>query len=103
MITNRIPFEDDTLEAAIVWNVIHGKLPSIHEDAQLAQIIALCSVMRDCWKFKPEDRPHAADCCKEVKWMASLQLISSEDVSDPPPGLAAVHPAVRWRMDEWYH
>ncbi|KIO26359.1 hypothetical protein M407DRAFT_24325 [Tulasnella calospora MUT 4182] len=78
MMTDRIPFDDIQRDPAIVLNVIEAKLPPIHEDAQLAQVFALCSMMRDCWKFEPENRPQVSQCCKEVEWMPSV----------PPLGVA---------------
>ncbi|KAG9022591.1 hypothetical protein FS837_006282, partial [Tulasnella sp. UAMH 9824] len=58
MMTDRVPFEDLIRDSAVMLKVIQGKVPMIHEDGEVAQIISLCSLMTDCWKYKPEDRPH---------------------------------------------
>lgn len=96
MMTDRVPFEEVTLEAAIVLNVIQGQLPLIHENEQLAQVIRLCSLMSDCWKFEPDDRPQAAQCCSEVKWMVSATPMLSSEAPDTLR-LAALGPASGWR------
>ncbi|KAG9021354.1 hypothetical protein FS837_007327 [Tulasnella sp. UAMH 9824] len=58
MMTDKVPFEDLKRDCAIMLKVIEGKVPMIHEDEEAAQVIRLCSLMTDCWKYKPEDRPH---------------------------------------------
>ncbi|KIO28401.1 hypothetical protein M407DRAFT_44005, partial [Tulasnella calospora MUT 4182] len=57
IMTNQVPFPELNSEGIIVLTVIQGKVPSTHEDAQLSQITRLCSLMMDCWKFDPKDRP----------------------------------------------
>ncbi|KIO21344.1 hypothetical protein M407DRAFT_29061, partial [Tulasnella calospora MUT 4182] len=71
IMTNEFPFPKLNLERAIALTVIRGKVPSTHDDAQLSQITALCSLMTDCWKFDPIDRPGVAQCQNEVAWMPS--------------------------------
>lgn len=75
MMTDRVPFDDVQRDPVIVWNVLRGKLPLIHEDAQLAQVMALCSLMTDCWKFEPGNRPHIDQCYNKVKLMVSFARI----------------------------
>ncbi|KIO15795.1 hypothetical protein M407DRAFT_47851, partial [Tulasnella calospora MUT 4182] len=58
MMTDRVPFEDLKLEHVIVLKVMQGELPLIHEDADVGQVSRLCSLMTDCWRYKPEERPH---------------------------------------------
>ncbi|KIO21327.1 hypothetical protein M407DRAFT_29045 [Tulasnella calospora MUT 4182] len=70
IMTNQVPFPELNSEGGIVWTVIQGKVPSVHE-AQLSQIIRLCSLMMDCWKFDPKDRPSIGHCRNEVAWMPS--------------------------------
>ncbi|KIO23594.1 hypothetical protein M407DRAFT_77889 [Tulasnella calospora MUT 4182] len=72
MMTDKVPFGELKRDCAIILKVVQGTVPSIHEEAQLAQVIRLCSLMRDCWKFKPENRPDATHCCREIKWIVSL-------------------------------
>ncbi|KIO16728.1 hypothetical protein M407DRAFT_85681, partial [Tulasnella calospora MUT 4182] len=71
IMTNKVPFPELNSEGVIVLTVIQGKVPSAHEDAQLSQITRLCSLMTDCWKFDPKDRPSVPQCRNEVAWMVS--------------------------------
>ncbi|KAG9042363.1 hypothetical protein FS837_010958 [Tulasnella sp. UAMH 9824] len=72
MMTNRVPFEDLKRDAAVMLKVIRGEVPLVREDTQVAQFIRLCSLMTDCWKYNPEDRPGVSQCCNEVRWMPSV-------------------------------
>ncbi|KIO22323.1 hypothetical protein M407DRAFT_28121 [Tulasnella calospora MUT 4182] len=71
VMTNNVPFPQLNSEGAIALTVIRGKVPSPREDAQLAHIAALCSLMTDCWTFDPRARPKIGWCCAELKWMPS--------------------------------
>ncbi|KIO21347.1 hypothetical protein M407DRAFT_80511 [Tulasnella calospora MUT 4182] len=71
IMTNQVPFPELNSEGLIVLTVIQGKVPSTQEDAQLSQITGLCSLMTDCWKFDPNDRPSVGQCRNEVAWMVS--------------------------------
>lgn len=75
--TDRAPFEVLKRDSAVMLKVIQGELPLLHEDAEVAQVTALCSLMTDCWKYKPENRPHVNQCCKEVGWMVSPTIFLS--------------------------
>ncbi|KIO26362.1 hypothetical protein M407DRAFT_24328 [Tulasnella calospora MUT 4182] len=77
MMTDRVPFEDVNFDPVIVGRVVQGQVPLIHEDAQLAQIIRLCSLMKDCWNIEPDKRPHVFQCCKEVERMPSVPPLGS--------------------------
>ncbi|KAG8960111.1 hypothetical protein FRC00_000862, partial [Tulasnella sp. 408] len=84
IMTNRIPFEDLKRDCAVMLKVIQGKVPLVREDTEVAQVVRLCSLMTDCWKYKPEDRPHVNQCFNEVQWMGpSLKGIPSQP-SVPP-------------------
>ncbi|KAG9040733.1 hypothetical protein FS837_000241 [Tulasnella sp. UAMH 9824] len=72
MMTNRIPFEELKRDTAVTLKVMLGQVPLVREDTEVAQVIRLCSLMTDCWKYKPEDRPHVDQCCSEVRWMPSI-------------------------------
>ncbi|KAG8910290.1 hypothetical protein FRC00_008480, partial [Tulasnella sp. 408] len=72
MMTDRIPFEDLKRDCAVILKVIQGEVPLVREDTEVAQVIRLCSLMTDCWKYKPEDRPNVNQCCNEVQWMPSV-------------------------------
>lgn len=89
--TNRVPFEDLKADVAIMLKVVQGTVPVIQEDAQLSPVKRLCSLMMDCWKFKPEDRPSAAQCCKEVDWMVRAIHIFSREILNTYPFLAVNH------------
>lgn len=79
--TGKVPFDDAKEQVAIVMRVIEGNLPLLREQAELAQIIALCSLVADCWKFSPEDRPNASKCLDEISWMVSLSSSHHTGVS----------------------
>lgn len=72
MMTDRVPFEELKRDCAVALKVIQGIVPSTHEDEQLAQVKRLCDLMRDCWKIKPENRLHASQCCRQIKWIPSV-------------------------------
>ncbi|KIO22321.1 hypothetical protein M407DRAFT_28119 [Tulasnella calospora MUT 4182] len=71
VMTNNVPFPELNSEGVITLTVIHGEVPSPREDTQLAQIVALCSLMTDCWAFDPKARPNIVQCSDELKWMPS--------------------------------
>ncbi|KAG9020656.1 hypothetical protein FS837_007990, partial [Tulasnella sp. UAMH 9824] len=71
VMTNQLPFPELYSPDIIATMVIEGNVPSAREDAQLSQIVALCSLMKDCWAFNPKDRPTISKCYKEIKWMPS--------------------------------
>ncbi|KAG9042257.1 hypothetical protein FS837_011095, partial [Tulasnella sp. UAMH 9824] len=72
MMTNKIPFEDLKRDGAVILKVIQGEVPLVRENTDAAQLISLCSLMTDCWKYDPEDRPDVNKCCNEVRWMPSV-------------------------------
>ncbi|KIO21329.1 hypothetical protein M407DRAFT_29047 [Tulasnella calospora MUT 4182] len=80
IMTNEFPFPELNSQTGIVVAVVHGKLPSTRDDAQLSQITRLCSLMTDCWKFDPENRPDVAECRNEVAWMVNCMLMSLRNV-----------------------
>ncbi|KAG8950723.1 hypothetical protein FRC04_007142 [Tulasnella sp. 424] len=72
VMTDKVPFHEVNSAGVITLMVIQGEVPETREDAQLAQIITLCSLMKDCWAFNPRARPNIARCCTELKWIPSL-------------------------------
>lgn len=68
--TSSIPFEG-VKDTKVVIRVIQGDLPSITVDARMSLIQALCSLMIRCWSIDSFKRPTAAECRKEIEWMAS--------------------------------
>lgn len=71
--TGKFPFPELSSESAITLTVIQGSVPSTREDAQLSQITSLCSLMTDCWKFDPRDRPSILQCGNAVAWMVGAR------------------------------
>ncbi|KIO17619.1 hypothetical protein M407DRAFT_32694, partial [Tulasnella calospora MUT 4182] len=71
VMTNKVPFPELNSEGVITLTVIQGEVPSPREDTQMAQIVALCSLMTDCWAFDPKARPNIVHCFDELKWMPS--------------------------------
>ncbi|KIO22319.1 hypothetical protein M407DRAFT_79319, partial [Tulasnella calospora MUT 4182] len=74
VMTNKVPFPELNSEGVITLTVIQGEVPSPREDTQLAQIVALCSLMTDCWAFDPKARPNVVQCFDELKWVVSSVL-----------------------------
>ncbi|KIO22124.1 hypothetical protein M407DRAFT_28334 [Tulasnella calospora MUT 4182] len=71
VMTNKLPFFHLESVSDITLRVIRGRVPSPYEDAQLASIGALCSLMKDCWALDPKVRPDISRCCTVLKWMPS--------------------------------
>lgn len=72
IMTDKLPFPDVYSEGPLTLRVLQGKVPLAHEETQLAQVVRLCSLMSDCWKFDPNRRPKAAQCHREMAWLVSL-------------------------------
>ncbi|KAG8917105.1 hypothetical protein FRC01_002663, partial [Tulasnella sp. 417] len=81
MMIYRVPFDDLKRDYAVVLKVIQGAVPSVREEAHLGQIMALCSLMMDCWKFEAKHRPHIEQCWKEVRWMPSASPVRGRPLS----------------------
>ncbi|KIO28900.1 hypothetical protein M407DRAFT_21977 [Tulasnella calospora MUT 4182] len=67
--TNAIPFEDVSTDIRVVERVIQGDLPSITDDVRVSSIMALCSLMAQCWNILPRERPTAQECQSSIEWM----------------------------------
>ncbi|KAG8993864.1 hypothetical protein FRB90_000580 [Tulasnella sp. 427] len=66
VMTGKMPFEGIDNECTVTLRVVQGKVPGIKDDDQLGQVIALCNLMTECWKFEPAARPTAAQCSSNV-------------------------------------
>ncbi|KAG8931933.1 hypothetical protein FRC01_000562 [Tulasnella sp. 417] len=69
VMTESLPFEDVASEVDVVERVVEGKMPSLADNAHLAVIHELCSLMSLCWKVQPIDRPTADSCRKSIEEM----------------------------------
>ncbi|KIO22134.1 hypothetical protein M407DRAFT_28342 [Tulasnella calospora MUT 4182] len=78
IMTDTVPFSELSSAGVITLTVMQGAVPSPREDGQLGQIVALCSLMTDCWAFNPRARPSIARCCDELRWMPSVPPSSSK-------------------------
>lgn len=78
IMTDKLPFPDVYSEGPLTLRVLQGKVPLAHEETQLAQVVRLCSLMSDCWKFDPNRRPKAAQCHREMAWLPSTVPIGSK-------------------------
>ncbi|KAG9041776.1 hypothetical protein FS837_011761 [Tulasnella sp. UAMH 9824] len=85
VITDNYPFPDARAPGRIVLDIVRGNLPMIHQHTLLAQIVPLCSLITDCWRLNPIQRPAAADVLKALKWIPST----------PPSPRTAHSPEVR--------
>ncbi|KIO18521.1 hypothetical protein M407DRAFT_31819, partial [Tulasnella calospora MUT 4182] len=85
VMTNKVPFPELNSEGAIVLKVVEGQVPVAREDTQLSQIVRLCSLMTDCWAFKPRNRPNISQCKAEVKWMPSIPPLKGKTSDSNAP------------------
>ncbi|KAG9029691.1 hypothetical protein FS837_003483 [Tulasnella sp. UAMH 9824] len=86
--TGRVQFENLKRDCAVMFKVIQGKAPMIQEDTEVAQLVSLCSLMTDCWKYKHEDRPHVDQCRNELQWMPSVPPLGGTSSGGKEPSLA---------------
>ncbi|KAG8915096.1 hypothetical protein FRC00_008014 [Tulasnella sp. 408] len=86
--TNKVPFPELKSEGVITLTVIQGEVPSPREDAQLAQLVALCSLMTDCWAVDPKARPTIDRCWDELQWMPSTLPVCREHSSSRVPSVS---------------
>ncbi|KIO19031.1 hypothetical protein M407DRAFT_31315, partial [Tulasnella calospora MUT 4182] len=73
IITDKVPFHELCNEVAVTMAVIERTNPSdIGNNAQMLQIVSLCSLVKDCLAYEPASRPTASKCSASVKWMPSV-------------------------------
>ncbi|KAG8984224.1 hypothetical protein FRB90_005474, partial [Tulasnella sp. 427] len=72
MMTDEVPFEEFNTEHAIMWRVVQGTVPSIHDNSQVGQVVRLCNLMSRCWSLEPENRPNVFQCWNEVNRLPSI-------------------------------
>lgn len=65
--TGEIPFEGHS-DKSTIFHVVGGRLPKVHDDGQLNQVVALANLMNNCWSLNPSERPTATNCEREVFW-----------------------------------
>lgn len=75
VLTGILPFETET-DVSAVLRIIEGHLPTIHGDARIDHVVALASVMSDCWNLDPEKRPKAKVCKDEISHMVRITATS---------------------------
>ncbi|KIO23996.1 hypothetical protein M407DRAFT_26606 [Tulasnella calospora MUT 4182] len=71
LMTDKLPFPELSSPGGIIMTVVQQRVPKPREESQLGQIVALCSLMTDCWAFDPKSRPSITQCCNRLKWMPS--------------------------------
>ncbi|KIO19740.1 hypothetical protein M407DRAFT_30630 [Tulasnella calospora MUT 4182] len=79
VMTESLPFEEVNSDFDVVVRVVEGKLPSLRDDANLALIHELCSLMEMCWKVQPTERPTAESCQSAIEDMPMLAPEMQED------------------------
>ncbi|KAG8994803.1 hypothetical protein FRB90_000340 [Tulasnella sp. 427] len=67
-----VPFHDVTKETAVMWRVLQGDLPCLTDNARMALIQALSTLMMQCWSLDPDRRPKAEDCVVALSWMPMI-------------------------------
>ncbi|KAG8944627.1 Ephrin type-A receptor 8 [Tulasnella sp. 424] len=68
VMTSNFPFDGENDVSAIL-QIVEGRLPSVHGDGRLDQVVALANLMIDCWSLDPSKRPTAKTCERHVYWM----------------------------------
>ncbi|KAG8918618.1 hypothetical protein FRC01_001758 [Tulasnella sp. 417] len=68
VMTSNFPFDGEN-DLSVVLQIVEGKLPSVHGDSRLDQVVALANLMIDCWNLDPDKRPTATSCERGVYWM----------------------------------
>ncbi|KIO23961.1 hypothetical protein M407DRAFT_26578 [Tulasnella calospora MUT 4182] len=87
VMTDKVPFPEFNAAGVITLTVIQGAVPSPREDRQLGQVVALCSMMTDCWAFDPNARPRIDRCCTELQWMPSVPPSGGKASSSKVPSI----------------
>lgn len=72
VMTGKLPFSELNSEVDIALEIVQEIDRLIPEHAELGHVIALCSLMTDCWKFESGHRPEIKQCYDRVKWMPSV-------------------------------
>ncbi|KIO23197.1 hypothetical protein M407DRAFT_27345 [Tulasnella calospora MUT 4182] len=77
IMTDELPFSELKSAVDITLNIVQQIDRSIPEDTELRHVTALWSLMTDCWKFEPKDRPDINQCYSTVKWMPSIPPVGA--------------------------
>lgn len=80
--TGKLPFSEINSEARLALEIVKEIDRLIPENAELGHVIALCSLMADCWKFDPSHRPDIKQCYDRVKWMVNLGISLAQDIAN---------------------
>ncbi|KAG8939157.1 hypothetical protein FRC04_006941 [Tulasnella sp. 424] len=75
IVTGKLPFHELNNDIAITLAVIELPSPWVGRDAQMSQIVALCTLVMDCLAHDPTSRPTATKCCASVKWTVRVPHI----------------------------
>ncbi|KAG9047313.1 hypothetical protein FS837_002570 [Tulasnella sp. UAMH 9824] len=78
-VTGNFPFDEES-NVAIIRRIVTKDLPTVRNNAQLAQIKMLCSLMEDCLRLDANERPRAMRCRQELALMD--QTIPSRRIED---------------------
>ncbi|KIO23561.1 hypothetical protein M407DRAFT_26938 [Tulasnella calospora MUT 4182] len=71
IITDNYPFPETDAPRLIALMVVRGQLPPIDAHDPLSQIRSLCSIMLECWKPEPNERPSVQECQRSLQWIPS--------------------------------
>lgn len=74
IITGKLPFDELDAVGPIISRLVKGELPAHRTEAQLSQILTLCSLMSDCWIRKQVNRINASTFRKKVKFLVSAPI-----------------------------
>ncbi|KAG8899610.1 hypothetical protein FRC00_001225 [Tulasnella sp. 408] len=74
IITGKLPFNELDAAGPIICRVLRGELPALRTEAQLSQVVKLCSLMSDCWVGKPVKRIQASTFRRMVYYLVSAPM-----------------------------
>ncbi|KAG9042961.1 hypothetical protein FS837_010191 [Tulasnella sp. UAMH 9824] len=86
-VTGNFPFDEDR-KVAVILRIIRGKLPQISDNALFKQVKMLFSLMEECWRLDPTNRPSAVRCQQVVSFME--KAIPPRLESDNPAAIRSI-------------
>ncbi|KIO32419.1 hypothetical protein M407DRAFT_18727 [Tulasnella calospora MUT 4182] len=68
VMTGNFPFDGEN-DVSAAAQIVDGKLPTVHGDGRLDQVVAFANLMIDCWSSEPRKRLTAKSCERQIHWM----------------------------------
>lgn len=96
--TSNFPFEGEN-DVSVVLQIVEGKLPPVHGDGRVRQVVALANLIVECWNLHPDMRPNAKLCERRVHWMVWKSAILALLALTNSGHVGSCSPVQPWR--EW--